>query len=120
MVYAYGCPNCKREFDVIKSLADFDRIEYCQCGAESERLFRPNSDIFRKQSGIPETASYNQALGKVIKDKRHLKETCKRMGVEPVGDEPVEKIHKKYDKERDEKREKAYDDATQGWVGDGS
>lgn len=117
MIYAYGCTTCSKEFDVIKSIADFDRTEYCDCGGESLRLFRPNADVFQKQSGIPTEASYNPGLGCVVKDKKHLKEICKQKGVEPIGNDSPnpDSIHKHYEQEREKKREKSYDDG--GWQG---
>jgi hypothetical protein len=56
-----------------------------------------------------DTAHYNPALGKVVKSYADGRKEAKRRGMTEIGNEPVENIHKKFDTDRQRKREKAYD-----------
>lgn len=96
-----------------------DRLEMCECGHEAIRLFRPNPNNINKSKGIAYEANYNPGLGEVVYSDRHYKELCKIKGLEPLGNEKPETIHKHYDKQRQEKLDKAYDEADTGWVGAG-
>lgn len=99
-------------------MADIDRAERCKCGADAIRHFAPR---FIHLTGTKVThAEFNPGLGCVVRNAAHKRELMKIKGVEEIGNEPPEKIHKYYDERREEKIEKAYDDATAGWVGDGT
>ena len=82
------------------------------------RLFRPNPNSIFKTSGIPESPTFNPGLGEIVKSKAHLKELCKIKGVEPIGNEKPESLHKYYDKQREDAREKQWSEPD-GWVGNG-
>lgn len=104
---------------MIKSVKDFDREENCACGSKAKYEFVPNANAIAKQSGMQDTAEYNPGLGCVVRNKSHKKEICKIKGVEEIGNESPEKIHKHFDKRREEKIESAYEEADRGWVGSG-
>lgn len=96
-----------------------EREEACDCGTIAVRLFRPSPNNIFKSKGLVENPEYNPGLGCVVKNKKDLKEICKAKGLEPIGNEKPETVHKYYDTKRQEKIDKAYDDADKGWVGSG-
>ena len=58
-----------------------------------------------------ESAEYSPALGMIVKNKKNIvKKYVKAKGLIEVGNENPDKIHDKLEKERAEKREKAYED----------
>lgn len=118
MIYAYHCPGCTHEFDVVKSVKEIDLDEHCpQCATRSERRFVPSRVYFTGTK--VEHAEYNPGLGCIVRNKDHRAEIAKSKGLEEIGNEPVERIHKHFEKAREEKLEKAYE-MPSGWVGDGS
>lgn len=103
MIYPYRCMECAFSFEVIKSVKDIDNQEYCpQCKAEGKRYITP-PHLY----GISDwdKAEFNPGLGCVIKNSKHRKQVAKQMGVEEVGSEPIEKIHKHFDDMREKKRD---------------
>lgn len=94
--YDYECHNCKHEFEVIKSISRIDDIESCSsCGKTDTRRI-----IFRFHfygASDWDKGEYNPAFGKFIRNARHRKEEAKRRGMIEVGNEDVEKIHKRDD-----------------------
>lgn len=119
MVYEYYCPACELQFDVIKSVKEFDADERCEkCKSVAQRQFAPKK-LYLSGTKVQE-AEYNPGLGCVVKNKQHVKEICRRKGLEEIGNEKPETIHKHFDKAREEKREKAWANADKGWVGNGS
>ena len=108
MIYPYQCRQCKKMFDVIKSVADIDKPETCECGAIAERY------IVAAMIGSVEKGHYNPAFGKYIRNKHHLRNETDRMrdqgrDIIPVGDEPPEKIYKKLETERETRIAKRWD-----------
>lgn len=119
MIYEYSCPKCAAIFDVVKSVHEMDRVERCEkCDSVSIRNFIPRIAHFIGTK--VEHPEYNPGLGCIVRNKDHRKELCKLKGVQEIGNESPEKLHKYYDKAREEKREQAWAEADRGWVGDGS
>lgn len=119
MTYEYYCPSCKNIFDVIKSAKDMERNETCnECGDFGERKFVPSRVFFSKTS--VQHAEYNPGLGCVTNNSQHRAEIAKRKGLEEIGNENPDKIANKFEKDREERRERNWADADKGWVGDGS
>lgn len=118
MTYEYRCDQCKVAFDVIKSAKEMDAPENCaQCGTISTRQFVPSRVYFNNTKvHHPE---YNPGLGAIVRDPNHRKELAKIKGVEEVGNESIESLHKHHDKKREDNRESAWADADKGWVGNG-
>lgn len=106
-----------RTFDVIKSHREMTREETCACGAISERKFVPSRVHFVGTS--VQHPEYNPGLGCVVNNKQHRAEIARQKGLEEVGNTSVESIHKHFDKAKEEKLDKAYDEAIKGWVGNG-
>lgn len=111
MIYEYRCLKCDHEFDVYKRVTDIDNPEKCEkCGAPTDRLFRPK--IYLNNTAV-EHAEYNPALGCVVKNKEHRKEVAKRKGCVEVGNDfsSGAKMQKYYNKQREEKLNKVYDES---------
>lgn len=69
MTYEYECPTCKNTLEVIKPVSELERQELCPtCLLPMERLI--SRSLF--SMGNME-AQYNWAFGKVIHNKRELK-----------------------------------------------
>lgn len=117
MIYQYRCERCDKSFDVVKSAHDFNRDEFCNCGAVAQREFVPSRLSIFKSKGIAESAEYNPGLGCVVRNKSHRAELCKIKGVEEIGNEKPETLHKYFDEKRQENRDKVYDEAIKGHVG---
>lgn len=109
MQYPYRCPepNCAKEFDVIKSVADIDLVENCpQCGTQAER-FIATTHFYGASDW--DKAEYNPAFGKVVRNGKERKELARRHGMEEIGNEPVDKIHDHFDKQRERKRQERWE-----------
>lgn len=117
MIYQYVCQDCKQEFDVIKRASDMERPELCKCGAQATREFVP-SKVFFNGTKV-EHAEYNPGLGCIVRNTSHRKEIARSKGLEEIGNEKPETIHKHFDKAREERREKAWAEADKGWIGSG-
>lgn len=108
MTYEYKCVKCESVFDVIKSIADFDRNEFCEpCGAPAERQFTPRVHI---HGASVEHAEYNPGLGQVVKNRKHRAEVAKRLGLEEIGNDykTPDRQHDENDKAREHRREERY------------
>ena len=109
MIYPYCCPDCDHNFEVIKSVKAIDDPEHCpECSGLSMRYIAKSQFFYGEKDW--DTAHYNPALGKVVKNNAEGRRIAKEMGMVEVGDEPVDKIHKKFDTERDHKISRTYDD----------
>lgn len=104
MLYAYTCVKCETRFDVAKSVKDIDRPEE-HCGAPAKRDFVPT--ILHLSKTKVQHAEYNPGLGQVVRNQRHKEDLCKRLGVEPIGNDygSGEKMQQKFEADREAKRE---------------
>jgi putative FmdB family regulatory protein len=108
MIYPHECSVCKKEFEVIKPLEDFDKSEYCpECGMIGIRVIAKRQAFYGASDW--DTRHYNQALGMVVKSNKEAQKLARERGWVEIGNEPVEKIHKKFDSEREHKLSTAYD-----------
>jgi putative FmdB family regulatory protein len=108
LTYVYQCTKCDSRFDVIKSVADFDRNEFCEsCGAPAERKFTPRVHI---HGAAVEHAEYNPGLGCVVKNKKHRAEIAKQRGLVEVGNDfsSGEGMQETFDRARAEKLAASY------------
>lgn len=116
MIYEYRCYQCIRAFDVVKPAAQMANEEYCPlCKAVGERQFVP-SRLYLNGTAV-QHAEYNPGLGCIVKDKAHRKEICKIKGVEEIGNEKPDSLHKHFDQKREDLRNERWDTADKGWVG---
>lgn len=106
MIYPYACENsdCRFEFDVIKGVKDIEQLEYCpKCGTAGKRLLVGGCGfICDKATEKPE---FCPALGKVVKNNSDRRRIAKSMGLEEVGTEPPEKLHKHFEEVNNQLRE---------------
>jgi hypothetical protein len=83
------------------------------CGSQNTVRTIAVSQAFSKTAaGDWNSAHYSPALGKVVKSNAEARRLAKERGMVEVGNESLEKIHKKYDTERQVKAEKGWDDIT--------
>jgi hypothetical protein len=98
---------------VIKSVRDLDQPETCVCGStNTERTIAVSQAFSKMAAGDWNSAHYSPALGKVVKNNAEARRLAKERGMIEVGTESVEKIHAKYDTERQKKAEQGWDDIT--------
>lgn len=99
---------------MIKSYKDIDRPESCKCGSEAVRYISRThfygADDWNK-------AAFNPAFGKIIKSKAHLREElaiARSEGREmvEVGNESLENIHHRSERERADRRDKRWYDVS--------
>lgn len=107
--YDFFCAKCDKQFEVIQSIKAYDgRAECPACkNVSKERIFSPNVTFI---GASVESAEWNPGLGIVTKNSKHRRDEAKARGLEEVGTEKPEKIHKKFDQERQEKRKRSWDE----------
>lgn len=117
MFYPYRCPKCENLFEIIKSVADIDREEFCEkCGTISERYIS-RTHFFGASDWHGD--EFNPGLGCVVKNNQHKKQILKARGLEEIGSEPTENIHsfsEKRIKEKAEQREQQAREESAAWL----
>lgn len=111
MIYEYKCIECKRSFDVTKSVKDIDVNEFCpRCDSPAERKFVP-SKLHLTGTKV-EHAEYNPGLGAVVKSKYERQELAKRKGLVEVGNDykSGESMQKSFDETRAKKLATRYEE----------
>lgn len=107
-LYDYFCQKCDADYEIIKSIKEYDGKDPCpQCGNVGSRIL--SKDIFFTGTKI-EDAEWNPGLGAITKSKKHRDELAKSKNLVEIGNENPDSIHKHFDKAREEKQKKAYDD----------
>lgn len=102
-IYAYRCPNCEHRFEVYKSVRYINNIEHCEkCSTISNRVMS-----LTNFSGADDwnTQHFSPALGKWVKSNSELRREAKRRGLEEVGNEKPETLHKIAEKRNQEIRD---------------
>lgn len=106
--YEYFCEKCEKQYDEIKSIKEYDGKDRCPlCKSQGYRILSCNIQFIGEKVESPE---YNPGLGMIVKNKKHRDEMAKRMNLVEIGNEKPDSIHNYFDKSREEKRKKAYDD----------
>lgn len=109
VIYPYECGACKHIFEVIKSVRDIDLEESCpQCGVISIRTIARSQAFYGANDW--DTRHYNPALGMVVRSNKEAEKIAREKGMVEVGTESLEKIHKKFDSEREKRISTRYDD----------
>jgi putative FmdB family regulatory protein len=110
MIYPY-LSQCGHRFEVIKSLSEIDREEPCpSCGKPAERqigLCR----IDKEAAGGWNQQQWAPALGQWVKSTKEARQLARSRGMEEVGSEPVENLHKMAEKTQAERREQRWREA---------
>ena len=107
-IYEWRCQKCDIQFETVQSIKEYNGKTSCvTCGNEtSERIL--SADVYFIGAKV-ESAEYNPAFGQVVKNKRHREELAKARGLIEIGNEKPDKIHKKFESDRIEKRKKEWD-----------
>lgn len=108
--YPYRCEPCDTEYEIIKSIKEYDpkNPDPCPlCKRPGQRVFSCNVHFIGTKI---EDAEYNPGLGQITKSKRHRDELAKRMGAIEIGNENPDKMHNYFEKQREEKRKRSYED----------
>lgn len=109
MIYPYHCVACKHEFEVIKSVRQIDDEESCElCGQISVRTIAKSQAFYGANDW--DTAHFSTVLGMKVRSNKEAQKIARERGLVEVGTENIEKIHKKFDTEREKKIETRYDD----------
>lgn len=109
--YPYECEPCHKTWDVIKSMSEYDSPEPCAVCKRpaTRRLAIPNID--KTAAGTWNTQSWHPALGCYTRSDQHAQKIAKARGLEAVGTEAPEKIHKHFEKQREDTRERRWAEA---------
>ena len=91
MIYDYYCDRCQRAKDIIKPVSEYNTYEYCDCGFEMRKLFSVQKAIIDKID-----AQFCPALGQVVKSNAERRQLAKERGLQEVGNEPAESLHKHF------------------------
>jgi putative FmdB family regulatory protein len=106
--YAYKCA-AEHSWDVIKRVADIDEPEKCpECSELGQRLI---SRTHFYGAGDWNQLEFNHGLGTWTRGTKHAERIAKERGAIPIGNEPPEKIHQHFEKQREETRRARWDDA---------
>jgi putative FmdB family regulatory protein len=109
MIYPYSCNSCKHDFEVIKSVRHIDDDESCElCGHTAVRTIAKSQAFYGANDW--DTAHYSTVLGMKVRSNKEAQKIARERGLVEVGTENIEKIHKKFDTEREKKIETRYDD----------
>lgn len=109
MVYPYLCNRCDLEFDVVKHHSQSSKKEKCpECKRVAQRVY---TTVLFTGTKV-EDAEYNYGLGMVTKSARHRKDEARARGLEEVGNERPDKTRQEFQKLREQKRQKIYEDIT--------
>lgn len=107
----YSWADDEHHWTVMTSIATRDDPQACpQCGAQGSRQIDAPS-IDKTSAGGWNQQAYNPGLGCWTKSVRHGEQIAKSRGLEPVGNEPVENLHKAAEKQREDTREQRWRDA---------
>lgn len=101
MVYGYTCPKCNQTSEIIKPVADYDRVEQCNvCSTVMIRDFAPKKmHLFNTK--VQESYMHH-GLGQVVRGDNHARQLAKERGWIEIGNENPHKHQKP--------RLKSYDD----------
>ncbi len=107
MVYPYSCAKCDIEFDVVKHHSKSSSKEKCpECKRVAKRIYTAPFFTGTKV----EDAEYNPGLGIVTKNSRHRKEEARARGLEEIGNEKPTSTREHFQKVREAKRKKVYEE----------
>ncbi len=112
--YAYKCPSCTSLFDVIKPMAELDRLEECPacCGfANSGSRLIQAANIDRTAAAGWNGQTFHPALGCYTRSDQHARKIAKARGLEEVGTESPDKIHKHFEAQRETVRDQRWAEA---------
>lgn len=108
-IYDFACDKCSLEFEFIESIKEYTGLKNCtQCGKQMRRIYKYCT--FHHVGAKVEDAEFNIGLGRITKSTAHRKELAKQLGVEEIGNESPDRLHKHFDKTREDKLKKSWDE----------
>lgn len=110
-IYEFACDDCRQFFEVTKPMSESGTPENCRtCGRLAEKV--PSlTNIDKTAAGSWNQQSFNPGLGCWTESTKHAEQIAKSRGLEPIGDEPVEKLHKRAETEKKDIRAKRWAEA---------
>lgn len=106
-IYDYFCAKCDKDYEVIKSIKEYDAKDPCPACGKIGRRHITKVIFFGEKV---ENAEFNVGLGKVVKNKKHREELAKQLNLVEIGNENPNNIHKTFDKDRKDKIKKSWDE----------
>ena len=107
-IYPYECESCGHTYEVVKSVRDINNVEHCEkCNSLTKRRIALRQSIDKTAASDWDRMEYNPGLGKALTPMQARKE-AKSKGLVEIGTEPVEKIHKHFDKVRADNERRKY------------
>lgn len=108
-IYDYSCVKCDLDFEKFNSITQHKPQEPCpQCGNDAPQ------DLSRcrpMHTGASVKDAYKcPALGQIVKSDSHRKELASKLGVEEIGNEKPDSLHKHFDSARERKLKKSWDE----------
>ncbi len=111
-LYVHRCPDCRHEFEVVKPMSAIDELESCpECAAFCNPHTRLMQRVGFTGAGDWNTQDFNPGLGCYTKSTKHARQIAKSRGLEEVGNEKLETLHKTFDKQREDTRAARWYDA---------
>jgi len=105
--YVFDCEKCDKEFELIRPIKEYkDPGECPDCGNIGKKVVTMPYAFIGASVENPE---YNPGLGCIVKNKKHREELCKIKNVVEIGNEKPNTIHKSFEKQREEKRKKVWE-----------
>lgn len=109
--YSWICDE--HHWTVMTSISTRNDPQDCpKCGKAGTRasyMDAPNID--KTAAGSWNQQSYNPGLGCWTNSTKHAEQIAKERGLEPLGNEPVENVHKHFDQKRKEMHEQRWKDS---------
>lgn len=108
-LYDYSCEKCDLDFEVFKNMSEHKPKEPCpQCKNLSAQDLSRCRPMF---TGASVKDAYKcPALGQIVKSDSHRKDLARKLGVEEIGNEKPDRLHKHFDDTRAEKMKKSWDE----------
>lgn len=110
-IYDYRCKGCGTDFEVMKRIAIADEVETCpSCSGECDKTHRIITKGKEFYGEKPDEPFYSVALGKWVKGNNDLRRQAKAKGLIEVGNEDINKLHDRTDRERERKSAQSWQD----------
>lgn len=107
-IYDYDCQKCDKKYEIVKSIKEYDGKDQCPiCGNIGQRIISCSIQFLGTKI---EDAEFNYGLNAITKSKKDRDEKAKRLGLIELGNENPDKTHNYYEKTREEKHKREWDE----------
>lgn len=108
LIYPYNCTSCSHKFEVIKPLSEIDRREACPtCSSLETARYIARTHFYGASDW--DKAEWNPAFGQIVRNASHRRQLARERGMEELGNEPVENVHKHFETEKKRQLEKTWE-----------